>query len=125
MLTCEYQAALPDRRDRSVYVIALGSGFAVDRQPLRFDDAGTRIYVWDALVEATAQGVGHVYLTDARVEPIVHTEVRRSVGPFSVCGPFEMPARASLRALNGLGSTRSDAVRIDVAATARGQVRCP
>jgi hypothetical protein len=124
-LTCQYSASLPDRRDQVVRALVVGSGAASVDQPVRFGDPTTQVYVWDALVEATASGVGHVYLTDGRNEPSVHTGFDRQLGPFTACGGFEVAAHASLRALNGLGSTRSDRVNINLTATARGQVRCP
>jgi hypothetical protein len=123
-LACSYTVSLPDARDRSVVAVAYGSDVAFAIQPVVFSDPATEQRDLDRVVEATAPGVGHVYLTDARFEPVVHTSFSREVGPYSACGPFTFVATSNLRALDGSGSVRSGLLAINRSATVAGVVVC-
>jgi len=123
---CRFRAALPDGRARSLISLAIPTrgapAFGV--QAFSFSAPGTTIQDFDRVVEATAPGVGHVYLTDANFEPHVVTTYHRQVGPYATCGAFTSPASAHLRALTGSGSQRSGLLAIDVNAPANVTVPC-
>lgn len=123
---CALHASLPNGRDRSLVALAIPSrgAPALGVTPFSFAGADADVQDLDRVVEATASGVGHVYLTDANFEPHVVTTYHRLIGPFP-CGPFTSPGVASLRALTAPDSERSGLLMINVPADATGTVSCP
>jgi hypothetical protein len=123
---CSVRATLPNSRSRSLVALAIPTtgAPALAVTPFSFSSPGAVVSDLDRVVEATASGVGHVYLTDARFEPHVTTTYHRLIGPYTTCGPFTSTGVASLRAVTAPDSARSGLLMLNVPANATGAVPC-